>query len=351
MKVPSERQALRQVTERLAKFLEVDIDAVRVYSDDRAFGADAIIEAGDWKFVVEWKSSGSTAMVDSAIRQVCSYAKQIGKGVLPLVAVPFMGRVGEQRCANAEVSWLDLSGNCRILAPRFKIFSSGQPNRYKRRGRPSNVFAPKSARITRWLLMHPAKSFTQRALARATGTGEGHTSRIVSRLEDDGLIVRDYSGAITPHDPDVLLDSWREAYDFSKHHIVRGHIAARSGDTLLTQATGILKKTSTEYAATGLSAAWLLTRFAGFRIVTLYLAQQPTPEQLDRLSFREESSGANVWLVIPNDEGVFQGATSRDGVQCVHPLQAYLDLEAHPERAVEAAQQLRAKHLKWKADG
>ncbi|NOY92747.1 MAG: hypothetical protein GXP55_16275 [Deltaproteobacteria bacterium] len=44
---------------------------------------------------------------------------------------------------------------------------------------------------------------------------------------------------------------------------------------------------------------------------------------------------------------MFQGAQDRDGVRYVHPVQAYLDLEEHPERAAEAAERVRAEHLTW----
>ena len=78
------------------------------------------------------------------------------------------------------------------------------------------------------------------------------------------------------------------------------------------------------YAATGLAAAWLLTRFAGFRLVTVFIAEHLSPDLAARLRFREEGRGSNVWLVIPKDEGVFHGVAYRDGVACVHPVQAYL---------------------------
>jgi hypothetical protein len=148
-----------------------------------------------------------------------------------------------------------------------------------------------------------------------------------------------------------LLDAWREAYDFFKHHVIRGHVVARSGDALLRQLAATLDKASVSYAATGLAAAWLLDRFAGFRTVTLYLAQAPSAELLADLLFRQDSRGANVWLVVPNDEGVFQGAAIQDGVRCVHPVQAYLDLHAHPERAEEAALKLRNEHMSWTTRG
>ena len=54
-----------------------------------------------------------------------------------------------------------------------------------------------------------------------------------------------------------------------------------------------------------------------------------------------------MWLVFPGDEGVFQGCADVDGVRCVHPVQVYLDLLGHPERAKEAANFLWQELLNW----
>ena len=81
--------------------------------------------------------------------------------------------------------------------------------------------------------MHPREPLTQRELARATGTDEGHTSRVTGKLLEDDPIVRTDTGAVRSRATDMLLDAWWEVYDFGKHQIVRGHIAARSGEALL----------------------------------------------------------------------------------------------------------------------
>ena len=349
MKVPSEHVAIQEVAARLAELVGVGQSEIRLETGHGAPQRDGIIAVGPFTFVVEWKGSGLAAQVATAVEQVHRYAANID-GAVPIVAVPFMGEAGRERCAKVDVAWLDLSGNAKIFAPGLRILVEGKPNLYKRRGRPSSAFAPKSSRVTRWLLIHPNEPLTQREIARGTDTDEGYTSRIVSKLEHDGLIVKDQSGAIRPRDPDLLLDAWREDYDFSKHHVVRGHVAARSGDVLLRQLANSLLKASAEFAATGLAAAWLFDRFAGFRTTTIYLAEDPAPELLDSLSFREDERGANVWLIVPNDEGVFHGASEVEGVQCVHPVQVYLDLGAHPERADEAASKLRTSHLAWKTN-
>ncbi len=54
-----------------------------------------------------------------------------------------------------------------------------------------------------------------------------------------------------------------------------------------------------------------------------------------------------MWIVTPNDAGVFYAAKDVNGVRCVRPVQAYLDLAGQPERAKEAAAELRSHHLGW----
>jgi len=331
----------------LAEWLGVDGKATsqRV---PRSRAADVVLEVGKHVFVVESKSSGAAATVSDAAEQVRAHAATVSKNAIPLVVVPYMGELGRKRCEQAGVQWLDLSGNARIVVPGVRILVEGRPNRFKPRGRPSTAFAPKASRIARWLLIHKDRFLTQREIALATDVDEGYTSRVVSRLEEENLVIRDDTGAIRPRDPTLLLDAWREEYDFEKHRILRGHIAARSGDALLRATAETLGEFRVDHAASGLGAAWLITRFAGFRLVTFYLREQPSVALLDGLSFREEERGANVWLVVPNDEGVFHGTSEHEGLRCVHPVQVYLDLGAHPERAAEAATELRERYVSWR---
>jgi hypothetical protein len=160
------------------------------------------------------------------------------------------------------------------------------------------------------------------------------------------LVSRDRAGAVKVADFDALLDAWREVYDFSKHQVMRGHIAARSSDEILRRVSAQLKQRQVKHAATGLAGAWLYTGFAGFRLVAVYSTELPGPEARQAMGFRETESGENVWLVLPNDAGVFHGSSEREGIACAHPVQIYLDLKQHPERSAEAAEELRKKLLK-----
>ncbi len=357
MGMPSEKHAIRLATSMLAELLEIPSEIVDprllIYGDR----IDAVIAAGPYRFVIEYKGSGRAAPVSKAIDQLRRFGSVGVEPSIPVVLVPFMGDVGRKLCSDAGVGWLDLSGNAHIFAPGLRIHVEGKPNQYKARGRPSSAFAPKSSRIARWLLMNPRDWFSQSVIADSTSMDQGFTSRILARLVEDGLVERNVAGEFRPRDPVLLLDAWREVYDFTKHHVIKGHVSARSGDELLRKLSRRLKDAGVPFAATGLAGAWLIDHFAGFRITTVYIENPLDDGVLDGIGFRLEPRGANVWFVVPNDlEVIWSGEEwEEDGdlIPCVHPVQVYLDLKGHPERATDAAEKLRERLIAdWvKGDG
>jgi Transcriptional regulator, AbiEi antitoxin, Type IV TA system len=310
-------------------------------------GADVIVRDGPLTIVVEVKRLAEPGWLRGAIEQVREAARRVGSTAVPAIAVPFMAEGGRRLCEEANISWFDLSGNAHIVASGLRIHIEGKPNIFKRPGRPSTVFAPKSSRIVRAMLLEPQSSISQRELARRTGLDEGFTSRVVRKLESDQMVERDAEGAVRLLNPDDVLDGWRQSYDFSKHRTIAGHATARSGDELLATVGAALNATKLDYAATGLAGAWLLTKFAAFRLVTIFVPEEPSAHVLKSIGFRREERGANLWFTVPNDEGVFTGTTAVDDVQCVHPVQAYLDLKSQPERSMEASEGLRNRRLQW----
>lgn len=334
----------------------------------RAEGLDFVAQWQGKMLAVEVKASSEAAVIRGAIHQLEQH-RAVYPDAIPLLATPFMGPVGKQLCAEHRVGWFDLSGNADISAPGLRILVEGKPNKFKRPGRASTAFAPKASRIARWLLMYgdtgwtqdqlsewteldddgDAFSRTQKGLAQLADLEKGYASRVLKRLREQGL-VRLQGQKYHVDDRDLLLSAWQEQYDFFKHRVIKGTMPVRSGEAAIQKLATVLGPEG--YAATGLAGAWYLDRFATFRTATVYLVEQPTDDLFSRLSFRQEDRGANVWLVLPNDEGVFHGRSrTDDGVICVNWVQVYLDLAAHPERSKEAADHLRQGHQHWSSRG
>jgi len=353
MQVPLEDQAIRQATQKLSEILAEPVGTSSAdYEVSREAGLapmDAVVTVGPHSFALEWKRSGSLGQVALAGETLKRVTDDSACSWIPVIAVPYMGQAGRSYCEQLGMSWLDLSGNAKISAPGLFVHVMGHANRFRRPGRPESAFGPKGSRIARWLLMHPGQTFRQRALASATGLNEGYTSRVIRKLTESGLVSRDRDG-LRVDNADRLLDAWHEAYSFDKHTVLSGHIASVSGDDLARDAAQIFDRQNIRYALTGLAAAWSYTHFASFRLLTVYLPEFPSPEVRTALGFRSESRGANTWLVVPKDEGVFHGARLVDGIRCVHPVQAYLDLKGHPERALEAGEELRVRRIAFKND-
>ena len=327
------------------------LPAVRASSEGANDGVDLVLRAGPYRFLIEYKASSDRAAVTMAATQLRDYAGNRRGRRIGAVVVPFMGDAGAQACRDAGVSWFDLSGNADIRAPGLHVHIEGKPNRFLRRGRPGNPLAPKGSRVARWLLMHPDVAFQQREIAKAAAVDEGLTSRVIRWLLERELVTKDDHGAWRVKDPGALLDAWHEVYDFSRYRVIRGILGARSSDEVMQKIATELDRRRAGYAMTGLAGAWLLTRHATFRTVSLLLQDAPPTSLLSDLGLLDEPRGANVWLVVPGDDAVFLGSRVEGGFSCAHPLQVYLDLKGHPERASEAAQEIRRHYLTRKVPG
>lgn len=266
-------------------------------------------------------------------------------GPPPLVVVPFMGGPGRAWCRDRGLSWIDLSGNAHV-EDGVHLHIEGRPNRFPKRGRPGTVFATSGSRLVRALLMEPNRNWQQVELVERAELSPGYVSKVMRRLQSAAHVVK--QGRLwSLRDPARLLEAWGTQYDFGKHDILQGHRVSNDSSEAARGIHETLSASGVTHAATGLTGAWLRTGFASHRLTTFFLDRTPTTELLDELEVRETDRGPNVWLVVPKDPVVFSGVSEAGGIPCVHPIQLYLDLGAHPERAPEARERVREECLGW----
>jgi hypothetical protein len=340
-----EREATHRLPEILVELL--DEPGLRLDTPSAADGGVDLVghdERGH-RWVFQIKTSSQPGRVADAARRMRDLRRD---DTIPVLVVPYMSPAGARAAEEAGLSWIDLSGNAYIRSRDLYVRVEGRPNQFRSRGRPSSPFAPKSARVTRVLLEDPSRWWHQKELVAATGLDDGSVSRIVRRLNEELLLER-RERELRPRDPARLLDAWTQDYRFTHHDILAGH---RSGSGIdlardLAQRLGTLH---IRHAFTGLPAAWAIDHFARFRLTTVYVEGDPR-DAAKRLGLRQGSLGANVQLVGPDDLGVFIGEHPHDGLNCVSPVQVYLDLLHLPERAHEAAEHLRHHYLRYASAG
>lgn len=338
-----EREAFRLLPSLLEDLLDEDRVDLHEEGPSRDRGVDLLADdTRGRRWAIEVKNSSRPGQVDRAAAQL----RHLGdEGLIPILVVPYMSHAGAETADRLGLNWLDLSGNAHIREEGLHIWVQGRPDRLRAVGRPSSPFAPKSARITRTLLLDPTRWWRQKDLADATGLDDGNVSRIVKRLSGEALLER-RERQLRPRDPDLLLDAWAQDYRFDRHQIVLGHLSG-SGIEVARELGERLTKANVVHAFTGLPAAWAMTQFARFRLTSVYV-EGNLHSIAEEVEMRHGDKGANVQLLGPDDEGVFAGGDEFDGLPCVAPVQAYLDLLSLPERSREAADHLRAKRMDWR---
>ncbi|MBF6618961.1 MAG: hypothetical protein ITG02_01860 [Patulibacter sp.] len=340
-----EREALRRLPSLIAELLDGPEPQLRQDpGSDR--GLDALLtdhQQREW--AIEFKASGAAGVVARAADQLlAALAGDDLADAIPVLAVPYMTPGGARAAVERGINWIDLSGNAHIRADQLYISREGRPNAFPARGRPASAFAPVSARVARQMLADPRAWWRQKDLAASTALDDGRISRIVRRLDDERLLER-RGPELRPADPELLLDAWADTYRFDRHDIVLGH-ASGNGIELSHELSARLDALHIGHSLTGLPAAWLLDRFASFRLTTIYVEGDPR-DVAERLELRQNQRGANVQLVGPDDAGVVMHGRKIDGMPVVSPAQVYLDLLALPERAREAAEHLRGERKLW----
>ena len=339
-----EREARDGLPALLAELLAEPIDRIRLEQPAPDDQGDMSAQTPRGRFIFEVKASGRPGIVDGASRQL----RSIGiRDAIPVLIVPYMTPAGARAAAKEDLSWIDLSGNANVRRDDLYVHVEGKPNKYPTRGPTSSPFAPRSSRIAHVMLLDPGRWWRQVELADRLSLDDGYVSRIVRRLEDEKFLERDRK-AVRPRDPELLLDAWLDDYRFNRHDLVVGH-ATGSGIDLARTLDARLRDAEIDHAFTGLASAWTISGFVRFRLNSVYVAGNPR-DAADAIELRRHQRGANVQLIGPDDDGVFLGRRDVSELPCVSPVQTYLDLHHLPERAQDAAEELRNDRRLWRDD-
>lgn len=259
-----------------------------------------------------------------------------------VVIAPYLSPAVRNRLTEVGLGFLDLTGNVRIAltSPALFIDASGadvNPNRQSRQSR--SLRGGKAGRIVRALIDRKEPPGV-RELAETAGVDPGYVSRIVALLDRQALIERSGRGRIASVDWPRLLERWAQDAPLSS----RGTQITCLDPRGLSAMTSRLSKTKLRYAVTGTLAVSEFAPVAAARLAVVYV--ENVKEAVSNLELRIAERGANVMLIEPQDDGVFDGSILRNGLRVVAVSQAAADLLTSPGRGPAEAEAL----IAWMRD-
>lgn len=255
----------------------------------------------------------------------------------PLVVVArYLSATTRERLRKGGVSYLDLTGNVRIVLSEPGLFiethgASEDPDREERPAR--SLRGPKAGRVVRALIDNE-RPLGVRALAAQTKLDAGYVSRVLALLEKEALITRVDRGRTESVDWPSLLRRWANDAPLETRGTISKFLEPRGLSILLDRLTN----STDRYAVTGSLAAAAIAPIAPPRLAIIWMDDASAAAL--RLGLRQADAGANVLLVEPRDHIVFEGAHTSGGVCYAASSQVAADLLTSPGRGPAEGEEL-----------
>lgn len=288
------------------------------------------------RIMVEVKGNGQPRVVRSVIYQLLRYREK-NPDVYCVFAAPYISPQAAEICIKEGVGHIDLAGNCRLTFDHVYIEQEGKANPFAQKRDLRSLYSPKAERVVRVLLDNPKRVWRVQPLAAEAMVSLGQVSNVKSLLQDREWLTSTETG-LQLCAPDQLLAEWADNYNF-KRNTTRNYYTLKSIAEIEADLAAICRQLEIPYVLTGFSAAARYAPAVRYQRATVYVGKK-ADEVARLLALKEVTTGANVALLIPYDEGVMYGYRLMDGIQVATPIQVYLDLLHVKGRGEEASAML-----------
>ena len=288
-------------------------------------------------YLVEAKRSLNPTSVLGALSQLRKYMESnVDRQLLPLIFTTFVSPRSKDLLAEQEVSYLDTTGNSRLIAehPGLYVYTTGALKDPWPDDQPLRSLKGRGAAKAVRALLDFRPPYGVRDLAKRSGASSPTLSRVIDLLARDAILTRDGKGGVVNLDWAGTIRRWSQDYELRRSNRVYPYLDPRG----LGNVEQILREADWRYATTGSIAAQRYAPIARTRTVELYVGDAAAVAALLRL--RPAETGANVLLVEPFDDVVFMRTQIRDGLVTVAPTQLAVDLLSGPGREPSEGEEL-----------
>lgn len=292
-------------------------------------------------FIVECKAQGEPRYLRQAADQLRDALPEYPTAY-PIVIAPYISDSSAALLASKRVGYYDLAGNALIdFGPIFvRVYGKPRPNPVQRKLK--SIFRPRSARILRVLLTEPNKSWYVQDLSREANVSIGLVSKLKQKLIELELATESRGFKLSK--PGELLDEWARSYRYDDNRIEKFYstLALSELERKLPQVI----PDGVSYALTMFSGASKVAPFVRYNFASFYFSGRKE-DITERLNLKTVTTGANLWVFKPEDDGVYYGVQKVEGLRIASNLQLYLDLITFKGRGEEQADAIRQQLLRF----
>jgi hypothetical protein len=267
--------------------------------------------------------------VPRLVEQVGGWATQTGD--MPVLAARYLSPSVREALTGQGLSWVDATGNMRIMIERPALFISdrGEDRDPRRKGRPRGTLKGEpAARVVRALLDY-RRGWRVRDLIATSGASSGATYRVLDYLQREDLIVKsDDRYQVT--DWERLLRAWSFDTPYDSATRTMAFIDPRGVDHLLDT---LSKSLWFPFAMTGSVAAQEWAPYAPAKAAFVYVSS--TQEAAAQWGLKANVAAPNVILCEPVTIGnvpFVNTVISQAGYPLAAPAQVAADLLSGPGR-------------------
>jgi hypothetical protein len=282
----------------------------------------------------ELKNSGQPRYARQAINQLLLYTQKLPESYGVFVA-PYISPASAQMCKEAGIGYVDFAGNCFVSFDRVFISIEGKPNPFPQSRDLRTIFSPKASRIIRVLLNDPFTVWKVDELSKKAGVSLGLVAGVKKILLDREWIAERHVGFVLMK-PKDLLQEWSSQYFYRRSRVLDFY-SLKDESTIESELREYCTKKNIRFALTLFSGASRVAPYTRFKRVFAFV-ESVTEEMQNTLGLKTVTTGPNVTLLEPYDQGVFYGTANYSQMPVVSPIQLYLDLYSYKGRGEEAAQ-------------
>jgi len=346
MKIDEERflsdveNALRSCLQKVT-FLKIENVSRGVAEHDSGVDLIMNVRVGQklQRLAIDAKSNGQPRVARNAVYHLNRIYGGLSD-VYCIFAAPYISPQAAEICNREGVGYLDLAGNCHLNFKGVYIEQGGKPNPFSEKRYLRSLYSPKAARVLGVLLNNPRVPWKVQALADEAKVSLGQVSNVKTLLENREWLITSNEGFLLSKPEEILIE-WSNNYSFKKNE-AKNYYSLKSPAEIEAELAEICERENFTYALTGFSGGARYAPNVRYQRAMAYV-EAGLGEISSCLSLKEVSSGANITLAIPYDEGVFYGSRLIDEIQVASPVQVYLDLISIKGRGEEAASSILEK--------